>query len=1095
MKKIILFTFVFFCVASLKAQFNEQFQERTLVLKVKNEFRSSCSVNGVSYPGLSQILDKLKTQSLSKMFPRAASVREGSKRNGIPYTDISLIYKLKFNDPISFGKVIAMLMNFGIFEYVEPLAIQQPLGIPNDPSIANQWHLPKIKTFDAWDVTKGDTNIVVGMVDTGIEYAHADLAANIKYNYADPIDNIDNDNDGYKDNFRGWDLVGNDADASHDPGGGTLPHGTWATSSLAEVVDNNLQGAGVGYYTKFMPIKVSNAGGSIVAGYEGIVYAADHGCSIINASWGDTAGYTQFGQDVVNYATINKNALVIAAAGNNNNSSLFYPASLNYVISVGGSDTIDRKWQFAAGEGLGYGSNFNEFIDILAPSMVMYGCMTPNTFNRIGGGTSFAAPLVAAAAALAKNIYPTFSALQLGELVKNSADTIGHIPFNTTYAGMLGTGRLNVYRALTESGFPGFRLENAIVTDLADNVFVSGDTLRLLGNAINYLSIGSGALPHVLATNVTASISSSSPYLTAVNSSTILGSVPNMASVNISGDALSLKIEAGVPNNTSAIIVITFSDGAGYKEAQAFKVLLNPSFLNMDVNNLTLSIGDGAKLGYMQPLMQNGVGYLRKGSASTIYSMGLVVTDNSKNVSYSDYDDFNSIHNTIVKLPGIESDKDILGFVNDDPAGVTKLGVTVKTKALGWNQNGLKDLIVLEYKIINSSGSNLDSVYVGLYTDWEISGGLANVAAFDTTNKIGYAFDAASTFVGTKCITGKYNVSHYAFDNIGANGSYDLYAAGLTDAIAHEAVSNGDARNVAGLPSGADVSDIVAEGPFTIANGDSIVVAFGLVAGKSLNDLIASGVLADSIYTSIRSITVDTTVQVVKCKGGANGSVTLSPVYGVPPFTYQWNDPLNQTGATAAGLQAGSYICSVSDLLNNKTNITVNVVEPSSVLQVTLLDSAAVNGNCDGTATIDVTGGVPSYTISWNDNLNQTTSVVANLCSGTYTARVLDAWGCMDSIHVIIEDITSVSELNVNIKVIPNPANEEAFVYIEAKDNLLLAVSLFDESGKLVHFYSYASQQNSSAHTINVSDLSSGIYFMKVNSEQSSNYYKLIIAH
>ena len=91
--------------------------------------------------------------------------------------------------------------------------------------------------------------------------------------------------------------------------------------------------------------------------------------------------------------------------------------------------------------------------------------------------------------------------------------------------------------------------------------------------------------------------------------------------------------------------------------------------------------------------------------------------------------------------------------------------------------------------------------------------------------------------------------------------------------------------------------------------------------------------------------------------------------------------------------------------------------------------------------------------------------------------------------------ITSVSELNVNIKVIPNPANEEAFVYIEAKDNLLLAVSLFDESGKLVHFYSYASQQNSSAHTINVSDLSSGIYFMKVNSEQSGNYYKLIIAH
>ncbi|MFZ9846615.1 MAG: S8 family serine peptidase [Flavobacteriales bacterium] len=1023
---------------------------------------------------------------MAKVFPKATPVREGSERNGIPYADLSLIYKLKYNDPISLGKAIKLLMNFGIFEYVEPLAIQQPLAVPNDPSIANQWHLPKIKAYEAWDVTRGDTNIVVGIVDTGIEYTHNDLAGNIKFNYADPIDNADNDNDGYIDNFRGWDLVGNDGDASHDAGGGTLAHGTWTASSLAEVVDNNLQGAGAGYYTRFIPIKVSNSGGSIVAGYEGIVYAADHGCSIINASWGDTLGYTQFGQDAVNYATINKNALVIAAAGNNNNSSLFYPASLNYVISVGGSDTIDRKWQFAVGEGVGFGSNFNEFVDILAPSMVMYGCMTPNTFNKIGGGTSFAAPLVAAAAALAKNIYPSYSALQLGELIKNSADTIGNIPFNTSYEGKLGTGRLNILRALTVSGFPGFRLENGIVTDLDDNIFVSGDTIRIHGLATNYLSSGAGTI---------ATVSSSSPYLSVINSSVNLGAVATMGTVSIGGSSLSLKVNGGVPSNTSVIIVITFTDG-NYKESQAFKVLLNPSFLNMDINNLTLSIGDHAKLGYMQPFMQNGAGYTRKGSASTVYSMGLVVTDKTKNVSYSDYNDFNSFQNTVIKLPGIESDKDILGFVNDDPAGGTKLGVTVKTKALGWNKDGLKDAIILEYNVINSSGSNLDSVYVGLYSDWEIGGGQYNVAAFDTTNKIGYAFDATNTFVGTKCITGKYNVSHYAFDNSGSNSSYNLYAAGLTDAIAHAALTNGDARNVAGLPSGADVSDLVGSGPYSIANGDSIKIAFALVAGKSLNDLIVSGYLADSIYESIRSITVDTTIQVVKCKGGADGSVALSPIYGVAPFTYQWNDPLNQTSATANGLTAGSYICSVSDVLNNKTNILVNVAEPSSLLQVSLLDSTAVNGNCDGTATIDISGGVPSYSISWNDNLNQTTSAVANLCSGTYTALVTDAWGCEDSVHVVIADITASDELSkVNIKVIPNPANDQAFVFIESKDNTLLNVALFDEAGKMVNSYNYISMQNSSAHQIDLSQLSSGTYFMKVNSTQSSNYYKLIIAH
>lgn len=1083
MNKSLLIVILLFCVISLKSQNNQQFQERTLVLKVKKEFRSNCTPNGVSYPGLSQILDKLKTQSLTKVFPAATPVREGSKRNGIPYTDISLIYKLKYNEPVALGKAVTLLMNVGIFEYVEPLAIQQLLGVPNDPSITNQWHLPKIKAYDAWDVTKGDTNIVVGMVDTGIEYTHADLAQNIKFNYADPIDGLDNDNDGFIDNFRGWDLVGNDNNASHDVGGGTLAHGTWASSSLAEVVDNNLQGAGVGYYTKFLPIKVNNSGGSIVAGYEGIVYAANHGCSIINASWGDTAGYTQFGQDAVNYATINKNALVIAAAGNNNNRSLFYPASLNYVISVGGSDTIDRKWVFAPAEGVGMGSNFNEFIDMLAPSMVIYGCMTPNTFNKIGGGTSFAAPMVAAAAALAKKVYPSYSALQLGELVKNSVDTIGHIPFNATYAGKLGTGRLNVLRALTVTGFPGFRLENSVITDLGDNVFVTGDTIRLQGLATNYLSASN---------NTIATITSSSPYLTAINSSINLGAVSTMGTANITGSSLTFKIDAGVPSNTPAIIVITFTDGT-YKESQAFKILMNPSFLNMDVNNLTLSIGNDAKLGYMQPNQQNGAGFTNKGGATTIYSMGLVVTDKTGHASYSDYDDFLSTQGIAVKLPGVESDKDIYGVANDDPAGLTKIGVDVKYKSLGWNRSGLKDFIIQEYKIINTSGATLDSVFVGLYTDWEIMNAGQNIAAFDTTHKIGYAFDVTNTFVGTKSITGKYNVSHYAFDNAGVNGSFNLYSAGLTDAIAHATLTNGDARNIAGV---SDVSDIVGEGPFTIANGDSVTVAFAILAGNSLNDLIAKGNNADSIYTTIRSITVDTTIQVVQCKGGANGSVTLSPIYGVAPYSYQWNDPSNQTAATATGLEAGTYICTVSDVVNNKADIVVDVIEPSSLLQVSLLDSAAVDGNCNGTASIDVSGGVPSYNILWNDNLHQTTSSVANLCSGQYTATVTDAWGCVDSVHVIIEDITSADELNkVNIKVIPNPANDHALIFIEAKDKESLTVSLYDEAGKLVNTYNYSSLQNSSAHVLNLSDLSSGIYFMKVNNAQSSNYYKLMVTH
>lgn len=1082
MKKIVLFFTLFFGVQLTYSQVNSPFQERTLVLKVKSQFRSNCTVSSISYPGLSQIFDKLKIQSLAKMFPNAAAVREGSTRNGIPYSDISLIYKLKYNEALSLSKAIQVLMNTGIFEYVEPLAIQQALGVPNDPNAGSQWHLAKIKAYEAWDVTKGDTNIVVGMVDTGIDYGHNDVAPNIKFNYADPIDGNDNDGDGYIDNFRGWDMVGNDNDATHDVGGGTLYHGTWTSTSVGEVVDNNLQGAGVGYDTKFLPIKVSNSSGSIVAGYEGIVYAADHGCSIINASWGDTLGYTQYGQDVVNYATINKNALVIAAAGNNNNSSLFYPASLDKVISVGGSDTIDRKWVFSNTPGVGNGSNYNEFVDLLAPSMVIYACTSGNTFNKIGGGTSFAAPMVAAAAALAKKMYPSYTALQLGELVKNSVDKIDGIPFNATYSGKLGTGRLNVNNVLTLSGFPGFRLENALLSDGGNNVFVSGDTLKISGLVTNYLSAS---------TNAIISISSSSAYLTPLNNSANLGAIGTFGSANVSGNSLTFLINGTIPNNTSAIVVVTFTDGV-YSESQAFKILLNPSFLNMDINNITLSVGNDARLAYMGANQVNGSGFTYKGGASYLYSMGLVVTDKTKNASYSDFGDFASVENTSIIMPGIESDKDFTGIVNDNPAGGSKIGIQVKHKTLGWNRNGMKDFVIQEYKIINTSGGNLDSVYVGLYADWDVVNYAQNIADFDTTNKIAFAYDATSTYVGTKSLTGKYNVSHYAFNNDGSSGSFNMYNAGLTDAIAHASLSNGNARAIAGI---ADISSMIGEGPFNISAGDSITVAFALMYGRSQNDLINSGSIADSMYTTIRSITVDTIISVVKCKSGSDGSVALTPIYGVAPFKYQWNDVSNQTSATALNLTAGTYTCVITDKVYNKTNVIVNVVEPSSLLDLTTVDSTAVNGNCNGSATVSASGGMPGYTYLWNDNLLQTTSIASNLCANQYTVLVTDTWGCKDSVKVIVEDVTAVNDLKVNVKVIPNPASENAVIFIEALDENVLSVGIYDAAGRLVHDYQHSSQSNSSSHALNVDELSSGTYFIKVSNASSSSYYKLVVTH
>ena len=345
--------------------------EGTIIFKLKPEYRGVAKVSAIENQKLNAVLAAMGTTKVNKKFPSKTAPSVERNASGMKMVDLSLIYQVEFTSKEPVEKLANALLRTGLVEYAEPKYLPKLLFTPNDPTIGNQYFLGKIQAYAAWDIQQGDTNVVIGITDTGSDLDHPDLEPNLKYNYADPIDGIDNDGDGYTDNFRGWDLGENDNNASV----GASNHGSHVSGCAASTTNNGSGVAAPGFNCKYLPVKIANASGALTEAYEGITYAADAGCQIINCSWGGGGGGS-FGQDVIDYATINHNALVIAAAGNDNSSLAFYPASYNFVLSVASTSNSDAKSSF---------SNYGANIDVCAPGSNIYAAMSNNAYGYMSG--------------------------------------------------------------------------------------------------------------------------------------------------------------------------------------------------------------------------------------------------------------------------------------------------------------------------------------------------------------------------------------------------------------------------------------------------------------------------------------------------------------------------------------------------------------------------------------------------------------------------------------------------------------------------------------------------------------------------------------
>ena len=191
-------------------------QPGRLVFRLRAEFSHLASAEQIAVPTLTAALQRLGATGLHQKFPRTL-LPDPEQPEAV---NLRLLYEIRLPAAVPLDRARGLLLATGAVEYAEPLYVRLPLHQPNDPGAdsvsGSQYYLKNIRAYGAWDITQSDSTQLIGITDTGFRLTHEDLRRQVQRNYADPINGIDDDHDGYVDNFQGWDLADNDNDPSVD---------------------------------------------------------------------------------------------------------------------------------------------------------------------------------------------------------------------------------------------------------------------------------------------------------------------------------------------------------------------------------------------------------------------------------------------------------------------------------------------------------------------------------------------------------------------------------------------------------------------------------------------------------------------------------------------------------------------------------------------------------------------------------------------------------------------------------------------------------------------------------------------------------------
>ncbi len=522
-------------------------------------------------PELNVLLKKYKAIRLEKWATSA------DDRDVVGDVNLSKVYRAVFASQYStqelqqirdeFAHVPGIISaDFESQNYVFDEAQNDPY-VPNDPRYGEQWYVRKIQANDAWglwDGTPGSDDVLVGVVDTGVDYEHPELSDVLYINPGEDINHdgqftdadlngVDDDGNGYVDDVRGWDFADGDNDIRPPSAGQdqALSHGTHCSGIIGAMPDNSEGIAGVAFHVKIIATKNSKDADSttnepgIYSGYDGILYVAKLGAKFINCSWGG-AFMSSYEQNILDDVSDNYGAVVLGACGNDNHSNdglgnAQYPSDYSKCISVAATNNTDHKADY---------SNYGSAIDISAPGGEYGGGSTTAILSTIhwnaGGyaswaGTSMATPVATGAFALLKAWFPNKDRQWYIDQIENNADPIDDL--NPDYAGDLGSGRVNIYNAIARNSYPCLTVSDytiQIINDNGDGELNPGESAKII------LTIANDP-KYQDAHNVQVIGSSNSGYITFSDSTASLGDIAAGASATNNSDELVFQLSSDAP--------------------------------------------------------------------------------------------------------------------------------------------------------------------------------------------------------------------------------------------------------------------------------------------------------------------------------------------------------------------------------------------------------------------------------------------------------------------------------------------------------------------------------------------------------------------